>query len=337
MKINRTKLLESLALLEPGVAAKDVAEQSTSVAFVGGRAWTYNDRTACSAECELAGLGDDWTVEVALLTTLLKKLSDEELDCELGEGKDELIVKGGSSRRAGIRIEREVRLPVDVVEKPKGWEPVPDGLLKALDLVRQCATRDQSQPVLACVHFASGWVEAADEFQIGRYTVETGVEKEVLVNAAVLQDAVDFAPTKWARGDAWMHFRKGKTVMSVRQDQANYPDLGQHLEVDGMEVSLPKGITDAVDKAGVFTSADDANCVTVELRPGKLKLSGRGPKGWYSEVQSVEYKGDSLKFLVAAKLLVEVVKKADRCTIGKGKIGVKVGDFRAVFCTEAQG
>ena len=49
MKINKQQFIEALELVKPGLAAKEIIEQSTSFVFRAGQVITYNDEVAVHA------------------------------------------------------------------------------------------------------------------------------------------------------------------------------------------------------------------------------------------------------------------------------------------------
>ena len=48
MKINKVELQEALEKVKPGLASRELIEQSTSFAFMGDRVVTYNDEISIS-------------------------------------------------------------------------------------------------------------------------------------------------------------------------------------------------------------------------------------------------------------------------------------------------
>ena len=48
MKTNKTKLQTALEIVKPGLANKEIIEQSTSFAFLKGKVVTYNDEVSIS-------------------------------------------------------------------------------------------------------------------------------------------------------------------------------------------------------------------------------------------------------------------------------------------------
>ena len=91
-------------------------------------------------------------------------------------------------------------------------------------------------------------------------------------------------------------------------------------------LALPKGLGEAADKAAIVAADDPADAkVEISLRPGRLRLKGRGAKGWYVEAKKVNYKGALLTFLVAPTLLAELVKKYNECHVSADKLRVDGG------------
>jgi hypothetical protein len=287
VKINRKELLTALESVTPGLSSKEIIEQSASFVFHDGRAITFNDEVAASVACDL---GIEGAVTAEPLLALLRKLEEDELEVEAKEGQ--FTVKG-NRRRAGIRMEAQVTLPIDVIEKPGKWTKLPEKFVEAVGIVGQCASHDDSQFILTCVHLHPEWVEACDNLQVCRYPVKTGFSKPLLVRRSALKSVADAGVVEFSECENWIHFRNvGKVVLSCRRYAEQYPDLGKLLMVKGTKTGLPKDLGDAVDKAVIFSArTDNENQVTVELRPGKVKVVGEGTEGWYREVKDVDYQG----------------------------------------------
>ncbi len=331
MKIKRELLLKQCESVAPGLSAREILEQSAHLVFRGGKVTTFNDEVLCQADCCLAVEG---AVVAAPLLALLRKLTEEELDIEAVEG--ELTVKG-KGRRAGVRMESEITLPVEAVETPSKWRKMPEGLADAVKLVGHCAGTDESKFVLTCVHLHPEWIEACDGFQLARVPLETKLPDPTLIRRKSLDAVLGMGPAEWAKTDSWLHFRlPSGLAASCRRYAEKYPSLDKLLEVEGREVELPKGIEDVLDRTRVFSSRDAVDdLVTMVLRSGQMKLTGRGPDGWYSEVQKVKYEGDEVQFVVAPKLLLEIARLSDKCIVGPGRLKVATEKMVFVTCTGA--
>ena len=140
--------------------------------------------------------------------------------------------------------------------------------------------------------------------------------------------------------NAWLHFRNpAGLVLSCRRSTRNELDPGSILDVSallefkGTPTILPKGLADAADKAEVFSSDNsDGNVVRVQLRPGKLKITGRGGCGWYQELKDVRYDGEPVDFLIDPKLLVTITNQHNDCEITEDRLKVDGKRFVYVTC-----
>lgn len=329
MGVNRELLLHQLESVIPGLSVRDIIEQSSCFVFKEGRVITYNDEITCSCKCVL---GIEGAVDAKPLREILQKLTEEEVEVEMGES--ELIIRG-RKRSAGIRMEKEILLPLDHLEVPaKGdWKDLPKDFTEAVNLVKDCASSDQSMPKLTCVHLTSTHIEASDNFQVARYHLKLPLKQSVLVKQESLRCVLSLDMMKFAETDNWVHFRSGSgVVLSCRRFEESFPDTDKHLELQGgVEVMLPKGLPEAVEKARVFssdTSGDEQ--IRVSIRPGKFRIRGEGTSGWFTEFSKTNYKGSPISFLIAPDLLVNIMSQTNKCEVGDRRLRVQLGKFTYV-------
>lgn len=330
MRVEREELLKRLEAVSAGLAKREIIEQSQCFVFTGGEVLTFNDEVAVRTKSPLEGV--EGAVQAAPLIALLRKLPEDTLDVELaGEG---LSIKG-KGRRSTIRMESEVLLPVDGIEEPGEWRKLPDGLLEAVKTASSVCSTDESHFLLTCVHVAEDRVEASDDIQIVHYPVKTKIDKPTLLRKDSVSKIVGADPDEWSESEGWLHFRSpAGLTLSCRRYLEEYPGVEKFLAVDGTSAKFPKGIDEALDRAGIFSAeAPEGNRVTVSLTSGRLRLVGSGPSGRYEERKRVEYDGDALSFIIEPRLLLEISRKADKCIVGDGKIRVDAGRFVYLACT----
>lgn len=328
--VNREELLRTLEMLQPGLATREAIEQSKCFAFVGGDVCTYDDETSVRMPSKLPNMAD-CAVPAKALLELLRKLPEVEIDVRLAGG--ELLI-AGKSRKAGIAVEKDVLLPIQNVERPKKWVKLHEEFAEAVGIVQECAGKDETQFSLTCVHVHPKWVEACDNFRATRYKLETGVSEPCLVRRDSLKHVVGLGAAELAETKSWLHFRNpAGLVLSCRRSLEEYHDLGEFLKSKGSPATLPKGLAEAAEKAEVF-SAENAedNLVSVELRPGKLRIRGQGVSGWYQESKKIAYDGQPLHFLISPKLLGEITRKHNECSISDRALIVNGGKFKFVTC-----
>lgn len=325
MRVNRETLLHALESVEPGLSKKETIEQSNCFALHDGLVSAFNDETCCHAP---SGLAKDFrgAVQADKVLTLLRKLSEDEIDLDAEDGQ--LIIKG-KSRKAGIRMETEITLPIDKVEKPTKWTKLHEDFGEAIGIVYQCAGKDDSMFRLTCVHITPRWVEGCNNSEICRWKLPTGVSQPALVRKTAIKHVTTLGMVDFSETENWLHFRNPSgLVFSCRRYLEEYPSLSQFLKVEGQPMTLPKGLAEACDKADVFSSENtDNNFVTVELKAGRVKVRGQGVSGWYNEVKKVDYKGESLTFNVSPQLLMELVNRHNDCIISADRLKVNGGNY----------
>lgn len=333
MRVNREELLKVLESVTPGLATREILEQSSCLVFDKGRVLTFNDSVACSRESPLKIQG---AVKAKPLLDLLSRLKEDELGVEVSGGT--LRIKG-SGRRAELRMEQEVMLPIDTVEPPDDWRSLPAEFSEAVSIVSPCASSEESQFVLTCVHIHPEWLEACDRFQIARYTLKTGVQQSILVKSESLRKIVTFDMTEVCETESWIHFRNpAGLVLSCRRYLDDYKELDRFLTSEGTEkAALPASIEEIVQRAEVF-SVDNAagNHLVVDLREDRVSIQSEGTYGRYKEWKEKQgtYKGQPVRFSISPKLIVEVCKKTSEVRIGAGRVFVDGGKFLFSAVTE---
>lgn len=333
MKVNREELLKCLVSMSPGLSSRELIEQSSCIVCTeDGRLMTFNDEVCVSRQSPIPMKG---AVKAKPLLELLSKLQEDEVDVEQ-EGP-ELRIKG-KGRRAVIKMEQSVLLPVDAVDVPDIWFPLPTDFLEAVHHVAPCASTEESKFVWTCVHIASDRVEASDRFQIARFDVNTGFDSDTLIRAESLQRILGFDMSECCETRSWVHFRNSEgLVISVRKYEEQYPDVTKHVSVaDTQPITLPAEIEDAVARADIFSSDADStknSLVHVEITEDLMLLRGIGIIGKYEEKKKIAYSGPDIKFLMPASLLLSLSKKAKDCRVSKDKFYLESGKFRYVSST----
>lgn len=323
MKANRELLLQEIESVQPGLSPKEIVEQSSCLIFQDGTVMTFNDEVACRRPSLLNFTG---AVSAQPLISLLQKLSVDDLEVE--PRKDSLLITA-KNKRASIRMEQEILLPIDAVEPPKNWKDLPEDFAEAVDMTQQCASEDESTFAICCIHITPKFLEASDNFQLMRYMMDTGIKEDILVRQSSIKHIVSLGMDQFTETQSWMHFRnKGtKMVFSCRRYIEEFPDLSDFLHVEGSQLQLPKGIGDAVDKAEIFSSENnEKNEVKVEIRKGVMRMKGEGPSGWYQEIKKLRYSGKALEFYISPKLLVQIANRANECIVSEDRLKIEAGN-----------
>lgn len=312
MKIQKSNLVQALEKVRPGLSSKELIQQSTSFAFLDGCVVTYNDEISISHPVE--GLEITGAVQATELYQLLKKLKQEEITLEVSE--NEILITSGKTK-AGLTLQTEIKLPLSEVERKSKWKTLPEGFKDALKFVYTSCSRDMSKPVLTCVHVSEkGFVEACDNYRVARWNL--GAEFPTgtfLIPQSSVVELLKLEPVKVALDGGWVHFvTEDKTTMSCRVIDDNFPNTEKLLGVSGAEIVLPDGITEVLDRAGIFAKRESSldEDIVIGLEKGKVRVESKSETGWFKEELDSDYNSEPLRFDVTPSLLKNILTDTNK-------------------------
>jgi len=330
MKISKSELLSELEMTSAGLSKRELIEQSDCFVFIEGRLYTFNEEVSCSYDSILGNLTA--AVKAEPLLSVLRKMTEEDIQIKITDS--EFIIRG-KRREAGIRLEKDIVLPVRTVETPENWRKLSDEFDQAVQLVSQCTSSDETQFRLTCIHITPNELESTDNYQLSKYIIQTDIESPALVRKDTLKSIVDLGMTEIAETKDWLHFRNPTgLIISCRRystDDNEFPDFDDIIKFQGQKTKLPAGISEAVEKAEIFSSENlESDMILVHLKSGKLRIKGEGNNGWFKEIHDVNYTGDDLRFRISPKMLIEISNQHDECELNEKLIKVQNDNFTYV-------
>ncbi len=323
MQINRNKLKEALEIVKPGLANKELIEQSTSFAFMGDRVVTYNDEISISHR--IKGLDLTGAIKADRLYALLGKIKKDEIEIE-AKG-NEVQIRAGRSH-AGFTLQREIKLPLEeeIIQKGK-WKELPAKFLDFMGLAVSSCGKELAKAILMCVHVnEKGFIEGSDDRRITRCDLgESMPVKTFLIPASAVLDMLRIKPTKIAEGEgSWMHFHNPMgTIISCRLFDDKYPNCSSILRMEGAELVLPHSIKEVLERANVFAKRDHLldEELFVTIQNGRIRIEAEADSGWFREETKIEYNHAPISFQIVPYLLKGILSdKNQSCEISKGKI-----------------
>jgi DNA polymerase III sliding clamp (beta) subunit (PCNA family) len=332
-KVHRDSFIQKLESVQYGLSRREVVDQCSCFAFRNGWVYTFNDEVTCKTK-SLLPKEFSAAVPAYPLLAMLKKWKEEEVAVRVGDGEVTFV---GKNRKSSHNVEKEIFLPIDKLERPEAWRPVPSNFGTAISLVQETASQDEKTTILTSLHFTDGFVESTDQIQITRFEIETGIEKPYTVRRASIKDIVSLDMTETAETPAWVHFRNPVGVyFSCRRYVEEFPKLDKFLADDGgVTTLLPKGIVEAAEKAMEFSKENiDDPSVEVSMRAGLLRIRGKGVSGSFEEVKKVAYDGPPIKFRIPPQILSEIAKRHSEVRISPTKLRVEGMGF--VYCASLQ-
>lgn len=318
-RVNREEFLHLLETVRPGLSTKDTLLQSSCFVLSDGWLITFNDEVSCRIRTDLP---EDVRCAV-VAAPLMRVLSQFKEDAvELHFTDSELKVKSGKRQRAGIRLEAEVVLPYEAIEKPSGWQDLAPEFLEGLKIVKETAGRNEKEFATVCIHIHPEYLESTDRMQASRYRMETGVERPFLVRKDSIVPIINYGMTRVAYTETWVHWKnKAGLIYSAHRYVEDYLKLDKLFEFRGTPASLPKGMDQASKLAEIFSGEDlDDPNVEVRLRDGGVTVRGYGNNGWAEEDMEVAYHGENLAFKISPKLLCTIVERHNNCQVSETRL-----------------
>lgn len=310
--VNREAFLRSLESVKPGLAQREIVEQSTCFVFKDGEVVTYNDEASCRGPSMLPK-SFSGAVQAANLLEVLRRIEADEIRVAADGDVFAISVKGTMVECA---LEADIRLPLNAVDKPGDFIPLHQDFAEALNLVQQCAGKDETRFLLTLVHIAPKWIEACDDYQAARWRIKTGVKTPTLVKRTAVASAGALGVCELSEGENWVHFRNARGfVLSCRRFADEYPSdsITPALEEEGHPITLPKALKDAADLANIFSQESaDVNLVRVDVKPGspgRVTVTGQGITGKVRRSLAANWGGEPIAFMIPPALLGELTSR----------------------------
>lgn len=334
MQIKKETLLTALEAVKPGLATKEVIEQTTSFAFRNGYVTTYNDEISISHP--IPGLEIEGAIKADKLYSLLAKIKKEEIEITITD--NQLLLTAGRTK-AGIPIEAEIKLPVEEIGKIDRWKPLDASFCKALAFSASACSKDMSRPLLTCVHVRKdGFMEASDAYKIIQYNTKKELPvTKFLIPASTASLVIKFAPTKIAEGTGWVHFKTEKgTIISCRVFEGEYPDTSSVIQIkDSVQITLPSTIEEILERAIVFAkrdhTLDETIAVTITNNRFKMKSESDGG-GWFEEETNIKYNETPIEFSITPYLLQGILKESLNCEFTSSRLKFTGESWVYVLC-----
>lgn len=324
MKINRQELQKALTVVKPGLASREVIEQSTSFAFIEEHVVTYNDEISISHP--IKGIDFEGVIKAEELYGLLSKLNKDEITIDIKE--EELQVKCGRVK-AGLRLEEDISLPVSI---PSGkWKkiPNPDQFSTFMELAARTCSSDMSQPKLTCVSIRNGLITGSD----GSRLIQCNGSKvgEFLIPASSVLELIKINPDSLLVQKSWIHFKnKDGSIFSCRRLNEDYvaqDRIEEFLDLKKKsEIEFPMKITEILDRVRQFAKRDylEDEVIEVMIDDGKIQLKAQteDTKSWIEEQASIKCK-ESIAFMITPVLFDDILKMTRICILDKLMTKVK--------------
>lgn len=323
MQIKKMELLNALESVKPGLASKEIVEQSTCFVFQNNQIAAYNDVVAVSFPFEL---GVEGAVVSKELISLMHKVKDKEI--EVYEKDNEFRIDGEKFKSA-ITMEKEIALPLDFLKTKIKFKPLPEGFEGAIKACAFSAAKETDYPNLSNIHIDGDIVESCDNFRATRCKIKK-MKEEVLFPASAIRGLLNYHFDHYGLTDGWIHLTKENgAIFSCRTYKDKYPNLKPFFIMKGRPVRLPKELSEILDRSDVFSlDSGKQETITIHIKPKEIVVRGENQYGWFEETADVKRRGkETFSFATSPRLLKDILKHSSRVLIGERSMLFKAKAF----------
>ena len=338
MILKKQDLIQALEIVKPGLAAKEMIEQSTCFAFMEDRVVTYNDEISISHPVK--NLAIKGAVKAQELYQFLNKIKKDEIDLVITD--NEIQIKVGKEM-VGLTLEEEIKLPLEEVDVSGKWKELPKQFKEAMNLTSLTCSSDMSMPVLTCINVGStekNKVSSCDNHRLTHFTMGEDIPvRSFLLPAASAKELNKYDLTHISKSTkGWVHFKtKEETIISCRIYEDNYPDISMLSQIEnGKKIKFPKSLGEILERANIFAKVENSSLIDISITDDKLKIMAKGDgSGWFKTEVNMQYSGDPFSFQINAMFLKEICDKVQTCIISENKMKFQGDNWEHVLCLQA--
>jgi hypothetical protein len=334
MEIKKEELRNALNIVKPGLANKEIIEQSTSFVFVDDFVVTYNDEICITHDLKLGIKG---AIKAEEMYNFLSKVKTENIKMEITE--TEIVMKAGRAK-VGFALKSEILLPItEEMADKEDWKKLPKNFVKAAKFAAACASDNMSNAKLTCVNFdkKSGKVSATDNYRVVQWDLRKKIPfQTTLIPYTSINEVVKVKPKYVAQGKGWVHFKNDNgTTISCRVFNEKYVDIEALLNIDmeeGLLFTFPDDFKEILERADVFTKAQaktmNEESIDVIMDGKLLKVECASETAWFKESVRVKgYKGQEFAFKITPYLLKDILKETNVCMVFEHLLKFEGGDW----------
>jgi len=333
MKVNRKVFLDALTKVKPGIASKEIVEQSDHLIFDDDKIWTYNDEVYIAHKFET---GIEGAIKANEFYAMISKLDQEELEIEQDDS-DVLITT--KNFEANIKS-ADIVLKVDSIEIPatnsKKWNKLPGNFVEAMTFCIFSASKNMVKPELTCIFVTDDLAVSCDGYRGTKFELDKSVTKDFLIPATIAKHVQLYNPTKYLVDDNWVHFiNKENTTFSFRALAAEYPEnIWDFFDIEGTKIKMPEELSDIIERVEtiVVEEFEQDRFLKLTITKGNIECKGEGSLGWVKESAKIDYKKkERIEIQVHPKLLIDILNHSSTTEVGE-RLKFKTDNFEHVIC-----
>jgi len=222
MQFDRKEATRKLQQIKPGLAKREIVEQTGSYLFKHERASSYNDEIYMSAPFPV---GFEGAVSAEKFSKALEGAPTATVDITADD--ERVFIRSGEMV---VEIKKaEIILPLENIpqHEPGDWVSLAPKFREKAKLATTVASKNLGRPALCGIHMRGDIIEATDNYRIVQCRTDVSLPEglDLLIPKNSMSHLLKFDPIALAFANGWVSFQtKQDVVFSCRVLDAAFPD-----------------------------------------------------------------------------------------------------------------
>lgn len=330
MKVDRQKLIDILSKIKPGLAKKQIIEESTHFIFTGEDVLTYNDNI-----CIIHPFKTDFKCSVIAneFYKIITNIEIDEIELYLEENKLKIYAdktKANLITSDGGKIFSMIN-NFKLNEIMENLIPLQEDFLKGVELCMFSTSKNSSNAILTCISINKDIITSSDDLRISQYKMKNSMNCSILIPAKSIMELIKFPVIDYYISDGWIFFSTKEDILFCsRLVSGEYYDCSKFFEnIDGVEIDLPKEISKMIEISSIITEGEyDADkLINLEIKDGKIKCKGESSIGWIENEIEINSKS-TIKFLINPIFLIKILEYSSKMIYKDNRILFNFDNFK---------
>jgi hypothetical protein len=322
---NKTKTLDILSNIKPGLALKDVVEGMKNFYFDGNSVITYNDKISI-----LHPFKTDFQtfINADVFYKLVAKLPTDTF--KMKKSKDKILFKAkGLNVNLPSIIDSEIVQRIKLVKKgikKVEWKKLPDNFSDSISLCSFAASQTEVDSTLSCVNIDDKICVASDGKRIAYAHLDSKMDS-MFIKASEVKHLTEINPTHYGISKGWLYFKnEQKCIFSMRKIEGNFPNWKHFFEFEGSKVDLPEKLLQGVDLASILTDKGTHH-LSIFIENNKCILTVKTETGKLIYKADIEYDNEPIDFVINPDFLKEMMKFSTSIVFTEGRAKLETESF----------
>jgi DNA polymerase III sliding clamp (beta) subunit (PCNA family) len=332
LKIKRNVFANYLKDIQPVLGSELYVGGLDSIFLNGETIHAYNDKYAMTAYFET---GIEGTIRAKELYQLVNKLKQEEIEIE--ETESTIKIVSGNTNVELNRTESDVPMFISKLELPTEWQELPENFF---DLASLCTISANISKLKGIVCKDSHMI-STDTVRLNYGNLSDSMEN-FWIDDKVISDILKLSckPTQYSLEGDWLHLKSSNFIFSSKIFNISLYPVDKLTAIyeefntaKFEEYTLPKSITDVIDRAGIFSTEDDKlHFIDITLKENLIQFSAKSSTGTIKDSIEIDLPiTKKIQFKVDYNFISNAISKCPVFAIYEDNIIFKNDNYKQII------